>query len=192
MSEHEIGRLIYLVVLLTAIVGWGWSRGRGAMGQQFQYLLIWGFLFMGVIGIYGLWPSLQEVISPRQGISTDGAITLPRARDGHFYITADVNGTPVRFVVDTGASDIVLRQEDARRAGIDTGSLSYLGSAQTANGIVATAPVILDSLSVESMTDRDVRAVVNGGELFDSLLGMSYLNRFESVEIRGDRLILNR
>ena len=103
-----------------------------------------------------------------------------------------MNGTPVRFVIDTGASDMVLSNADARAVGLDTDRLAYLGRAQTANGTVPIARVTLDSVALGDVTDRNVGASVNGGEMFGSLLGMSYLERFGRIEIANGRLILER
>ena len=64
---------------------------------------------------------------------------VPRSADGHYYLTMEVNGAPIRFVVDTGATELVLSRADAERAGIDTGGLIYSGRAFTANGMVETA-----------------------------------------------------
>jgi aspartyl protease family protein len=103
-----------------------------------------------------------------------------------------VNGTPVDFVVDTGATDMVLSREDAARIGLDPGDLAYTGIASTANGQVRTARVRLDEVSLGGITDRGVTASVNAGEMSGSLLGMSYLHRFERIEIANGRLILER
>ena len=86
----------------------------------------------------------------------------------------------------------MLSQEDAERIGIDTKSLAYLGRAYTANGEVRTAPVRLENLVVGSVRHENLRAVVNEGDMGQSLLGMDYLQRFASIEITGGRLILNR
>ena len=103
-----------------------------------------------------------------------------------------VNGTPVQFVVDTGATDIVLSQKDAERVGIETDSLPYLGTANTANGRVQTARVRLEEVALGDIRDTNVAAVVNGGEMQGSLLGMAYLNRFAEVTFGGGKMILTR
>jgi aspartyl protease family protein len=95
-------------------------------------------------------------------------------------------------VVDTGATDIVLTKEDAARAGLDPDSLRYLGRAGTANGEVRTAYVRLNDVRLGDITDRDVAAVVNGGQMDQSLLGMGYLQRWGRIEIAGGELILTR
>jgi aspartyl protease family protein len=104
----------------------------------------------------------------------------------------EANGTPVEFVVDTGATDIVLSRQDAAKIGIDLDGLVYTGMANTANGTVRSAPVRLDTLNLDGIVDRGVRAWVNEGEMFGSLLGMAYLERYERIEIAGDRLVLER
>ncbi|MCE8471200.1 TIGR02281 family clan AA aspartic protease, partial [Rhodovulum sulfidophilum] len=119
-------------------------------------------------------------------------IEVPRAPDGHYYMTVEVNGTPLHFVVDTGATDVVLTRKDAARVGLDPEDLQYFGEAHTANGTVRTAPVRLDTVAIGPIVDRNLRAFVNAGEMHDSLLGMAYLNRFERIEFVRDRMILTR
>ncbi|MEM1235641.1 MAG: TIGR02281 family clan AA aspartic protease, partial [Pseudomonadota bacterium] len=119
-------------------------------------------------------------------------ISVPRRPDGHFYLTLDVNDVPVEFVVDTGATDVVLSDADARRVGIDLENLAFFGQAMTANGPVDIARVTLDSVELGEFRDEQVRASVNSGEMNLSLLGMSYLNRFETLQIQDGRLTLIR
>ena len=136
---------------------------------------------------------MRDDVIPRQSVSVgEGAIAVPRSRDGHYYLTLNLNGTDVRFIVDTGATDVVLTQADAARIGIDPDSLRFTGIARTANGTVRTAPVRLDVVRLEGFTDRGIGAFVNEGALDTSLLGMGYLERFDRIEIQRDRLILTR
>ncbi len=117
---------------------------------------------------------------------------MPRAGDGHYYVVLKISGVKVRFVIDTGATDMVLTAQDARRVGIDPASLAYIGQASTANGIVKTARVWLKDVSLGNYTDPSVRADVNGGQMETSLLGMSYLQKFGKIEIAGDKMVLTR
>ncbi|MBC7164741.1 MAG: TIGR02281 family clan AA aspartic protease [Roseovarius sp.] len=192
MEHLDTPRLVYLVILGSAIGLWLFVHNRAARGKLAQYAAIWGLIFLGAIAVVGLWGDIRQTVLPRQSMMADGRIEVPRAPDGHYYLTAEVNGVPLRLVVDTGASQIVLSQSDARRAGIDTGGLVYTGRAFTANGEVRTAPVRLDRVEVGPIRDTNVRAVVNGGEMAGSLLGMEYLQRFSRVEITGGRLVLER
>lgn len=193
MSEFDTARLLYLVLLGGAVVLWFFAQNRKSLGHITQQALVWGLIFVGVIAAVGLWGDIRQTVRPGQAVLAEaGRIEVPRAPDGHYYLTAEVNGTPVEFVIDTGASQIVLSERDARRAGIDTTGLVYIGRAITANGEVRTAPVRLDRLAIGPFSDERVRAVVNEGELDRSLLGMDYLQRFSSVEISGNRLVLTR
>lgn len=192
MEQLDTTRLVYLVILGAVIGLWFFVQSRESLGKLAQYAAIWGLIFLGAVVVVGLWGDIRQTVQPRQSVMAEGRIELPRAPDGHYYLTAQVNGVPLRFVVDTGASQIVLSQQDARRAGIDTGSLVYTGRAFTANGEVRTAPVRLDRIEVGAIRDSDVRAVVNGGDMAGSLLGMEYLQRFSRVEITGGKLVLER
>jgi aspartyl protease family protein len=191
MDGDMTARLVYLSLLLLAVAGSLVTGLRQSPGRTLQQMLIWGFILLGLVGAYGLWPDLQRALNPRAGLVRDGAVELLRAGDGHFYADAEVNGVTLTFVIDTGATDIVLSARDARRAGLDLDTLSFTGLAQTANGTVATAPVRLQSFALGPFADSDVAASVNGGDLDGSLLGMSWLSRFD-MAIEGDRLRLTR
>ncbi|MGR3758227.1 MAG: retropepsin-like aspartic protease family protein [Tranquillimonas sp.] len=193
MDQFDLPRLLYLGLLGAVIAGYFVVSNRHRMGQMAQQAAIWGLIFLGTIAAVGLWPDIRDSVVPRQSfVAGTGTVEVPRSSDGHYYLTLSVNGTPVDFVVDTGASDLVLSQRDALWVGLDPGRLAYIGEAQTANGRVALAQVVLDSVSLGDMTDTAVRATVNGGDMGTSLLGMSYLRRFGRIEIAGDRLVLER
>ncbi len=192
MSGDQIANLAYLALLATAVGGWFIVQNRGNMGRMAQQAAIWGFLFLGVIAAYGLWSDIRQDVAPTQAMIGDSRVEIPRGRDGHYMLTLDVNGTPVDFIVDTGASEIVLSQRDADRIGLDPAELAYLGSAQTANGTVRTAAVNLDSMALGGIVDRNIRAVVNEGELDGSLLGMTYLHLYQKIEIENGQMVLIR
>ncbi len=191
MDSFDGGRLLYLGILLVSILGYLAVQSRQRLGQSMQQAAIWALIFLGAIGGYGLWQDVRDELAPRAAIVGDGVIRVPVAPDGHFYLTATVDGAEITFVLDTGASEIVLTDRDAARAGIDTTNLAYVGRAQTANGMVETAPVTLGTVSLGGVTDRGVPAVVNGGDLDTSLLGMSYLSRYE-ITISDRALTLRR
>lgn len=193
MSGDDTASLIYLSLLGGAILMWFIAQNRASLGKMTQQALVWALIFVGVIAAVGLWGDIRRTISPVQSAIIEGdRIALPRAPDGHYYLTAQVNGAPIDFVVDTGATQIVLSQADAARAGLQPDDLAYIGRAFTANGEVRTAPVRLQEIAFGPLVDRDVRAVVNEGDLAMSLLGMSYLQRFSSIEITGNQLVLTR
>lgn len=193
MSATDLPQLLYLVLLGAVIAGYFLVSNRHQLGRVSQQAAIWGLIFLGTIAVAGLWPGIRDTVVPRQSyVAGTGTIEVPRAYDGHYYLTMEVNGTPVDFVVDTGASDLVLTRRDALRAGIDADRLAYLGRARTANGTVPLAQVVLKSVRLGEMTDTGVQATVNGGEMQTSLLGMSFLERFGRIEISGNELRLTR
>lgn len=193
MADIETGRLIYLVLLLAMVAGWFFMQTREGWNRTLQYAAIWGMIFVGGAAAVGLWQDISRDGGGRfVQVGSEGEIVVPRAMDGHYYLTLDINQTPVRFVVDTGATDMVLTLADAERAGIDTDALRYLGRANTANGEVRTAFVRLSEVSLGGVVDRDVSAVVNEGKMEQSLLGMGYLQRWGRIEIAGGELILTR
>jgi aspartyl protease family protein len=192
MSPDDTATALYLSLLGGALMLSYVLASRMNIGRMLQQAGIWVLIFMGAIAVIGIWPEIQRTITPRQAVMEDMTIVLPRARDGHYYMTLDINGVDVEFVVDTGASQVVLTQQDAVRIGLDPISLSYLGTANTANGTVRTAAVRLNTVSVGGITDEGVRAVVNGGDMNGSLLGMTYLNYFDSITIKDGELILSR
>lgn len=99
---------------------------------------------------------------------------------------------PIRFVVDTGATGVVLRKSDAAAAGIDMENLAFLNEAMTANGTVRIASVRTDSFGFEGAELPRFRVDVNEGQMSQSLMGMSYLQTFERIEISGGTLVLVR
>ncbi len=193
MDGENIGRLTYLVLLAAALLMWFITQNRQSLGKTMQQVAAWVFIFVGVIAVIGLWDDIRSTVGPSTQLTvTDHRIEVPRSYDGHYYLPMLVNGKAVTFLVDTGASNIVLSDKDAARAGIDTTQLTYLGRAATANGMVRTAPVRLDSLALGPITDRNVQASITEGELNQSLLGMTYLQRFSNVQFADGRLILSR
>lgn len=193
MSEFEIMHLVYLVALLVFVAFSLSPMFRANFWKTIQQLMIWALIFVGVVVVVGSWDNIRSAALPPQvAFSEDGTIEIPKSYDGHFYVTALVNGAEIEFVVDTGASDLVLSQKDAITAGLDPENLDFYGRAKTANGEVRTAPVRLESVALGKFDDKNVRARVNGGDLDISLLGMSYLNRFPEITISRNRLVLSR
>jgi aspartyl protease family protein len=112
---------------------------------------------------------------------------LVRAPDGHFYADGQVNGAPIRFMVDTGATAVALTREDAQRAGLQLGPERSV--ARGVGGLVEVIPVTIDRIALGGLEARHVRAAVVE-DLDVSLLGQSFLSQVGSVEIRGDRMVM--
>jgi aspartyl protease family protein len=162
--------LAWIAIALSLVIGYSYRDAFTGLFQQTQMALV---------------PSAPVAIEP-------GTAWLARDLSGHFTADALVNGTHVRMMVDTGATDIALSAADARRVGIDLDSLRYTTAYQTANGQIFAARIVLSEVTVGEITLRDVRASVSREGLGQSLLGMSFLGRLDAVEVRGERLILRQ
>ncbi|MGA0227893.1 MAG: retropepsin-like aspartic protease family protein [Paracoccaceae bacterium] len=193
MEENDFSRLIYLSVLVVAILGSVLISRRGAYGKMFRQAGVWLLIFMGLVAIVASWQDIRQsgqTMSFQQ--SEDGAIIIPKEIDGHFHLTLTINDRPIDFLVDTGASDIVLTREDAARVGFDPNRLDYWGMANTANGTVRLATIRLETVRLGEFIDKNIRASVNKAPMEKSLLGMRYLSKFRAIEISNDQMILKR
>lgn len=191
--------LVYMLCFLALVAGGVFHSGIRAR-QFVRYTAIW----VGIAGLAGLGYAYRYELSsirdrfvselvPGAGISGPGGEILFRAdASGHFNVEALVDGVSVRFLVDTGASDVVLSPADARRIGIDPARLNYSRRYRTANGIVSGAPVTLKSVRVGPIEVRNVAGSVNGAALDTSLLGMSFLERLRGYRVENGALILRQ
>jgi aspartyl protease family protein len=119
-----------------------------------------------------------------------GEASIAKSTDGHFWANAEVDGHPVRFLIDTGATAVALTADDARNLGMDPSSLQYQYTVMTANGPAKAAQVKLGVVSVGRAQVSDVDAFVIDKGLETSLLGMSYLGRLARFEATPDALVL--
>ena len=194
-NKYQVAYAIGLVFLVGALVRGLPRYGYIRTGLQ---ALAWIGVFMAFILAYAYRNELSmvrdrvvSVLVPDQGRAvSEGSHVFEMANDGHFYIQARVNGLPVLFLADTGATNIVLTKVDAQRIGLDTNILDYDGQASTANGFVRVARVSLDSLRVGEYTLEDFPASVNEGELDTSLLGMRFFSGLESYQVEGKTLTI--
>lgn len=135
--------------------------------------------------------TLLPIVPDEQPIeSAPGELTLKADSHGHYVVSARVNGRPVRFLVDTGASHVVLSAGDAERLGLRVGERSFTELYNTPGGIVRAAPVVLDEVRIGDLVVRDVRASVSRLPMNVSLLGSSFLARLRGYEVSRGRMTL--
>lgn len=119
------------------------------------------------------------------------SVRIRRNADGQFIARGDVNGMPASFLIDTGASTVVLKQSDAEHAGIDTATLAFTVPLSTANGETKAAPVRLRNVTIGSIRIEGLEALVAApGSLNENLLGMTFLRRLRHYELSGDFITL--
>jgi len=160
-------------------------------------ILIWGGLGTVLFISYAfrdeaalLFQRLSGELLPRSAQVAGNATVIRLGADGHYAVEALVDGKRIAFLIDTGASDVVLSPRDAELLGFDARNLRFSKTYRTANGLVQGAPVNLRQIVIGSIQLNDVSASVNKSEMGRSLLGMSFLNRLSGFEIKGNSLIL--
>lgn len=190
VDPYLVRGLLILLIFGGAAAYWS----RSSLLRLAKLAGLWALIIAGIATFYlyrsDLGSRFMSAIDPSGVVSTEEGLMVHRARDGHFWMKARLNGVEVRFMVDTGASNIVLSPDDARRVGINTGILDYSGRATTANGVVSYARATISTLGLGDETFYDVPVTINGAEMNGSLLGMTVLREFSSIEFRGDMLIL--
>jgi aspartyl protease family protein len=191
MDGETLARVAYIGIILVALGGWVMVEFRQRMVQALRMALAWGLIFVGMMAGYGLWSDIRREAMPVQMVSEAGEVEVPISPDGHYYLTLQINGTDVPFMVDTGASGMVLAIEDAARLGIEADALRFTGEARTANGVVRTAQVTLPLVELGPFRNEGFRAYVTEGEMPGSLLGMDYLGQFR-MEFGAGRLVLRQ
>ncbi len=136
----------------------------------------------------------EKSVPPRIAVAQGGwgeEVRITAAPDHQYYVNAEINRQPARFLVDTGASYVALRDSDARNAGVFTSWADYTYPVRTANGETKAALVTLDEIEIDGLRVEGVKAfILQDEQLAINLLGMSFLSRLESVEARGGELVL--
>jgi aspartyl protease family protein len=194
----DFASLVYKIALLIFIGGAVLALFRERIAEAFQAAAFWVVIGLLLAVGYTYRHDLRDIgdrvlseLMPGRAVSRGGTVEVARGNRGEFQVTAEINGARIATVYDTGASAVVLTQEAAKAAGLPLDFLNYSVAVETANGRTRAAPVTLDRIKVGGITERAVPALIaQPGQLRISLLGMSFLNRLRSSEVRGDRLVL--
>jgi len=137
--------------------------------------------------------TVQSVEQPMQSSAGQHKMELSTGRDGHFHADARVEGRHVDFLVDTGASMVVLRESDASMIGIHLMMRDYTAVVSTANGKIKAAPTKLERIEIGDITVFDVPALVLPDEaLSQNLLGVAFLSRLRRYEVADGRLVIEQ
>jgi aspartyl protease family protein len=198
--DNQIDLVSRLTIVLLLIGSMTLMLRSQRFGYVLRSVLVWGGLGLALVVGYSYWEEIAPVaqrvggnLFPSQPrIVSPGTVALRAGTGRHFRAVAEVNGQRVQFLVDTGASDVALTRDDARRIGIDPDRLDYTQPYRTANGTSFGAPVRIDRIKIGDIVVDDVAGSVAGGELGQSLLGMSFLRRLSGFEVRGEEMILRQ
>jgi aspartyl protease family protein len=185
-----------MALALAGIIALALFRQR--FSHALQSAVVWALIALVLVLGYTYRFELRDVadrvlaeLVPGRAATKGRTVEIARGAGGSFSLATQVNGARIAMVLDTGASAVVLTQEAARAAGLPLEVLNYSVNVDTANGRSRAAPVTLERVSIGGITERSVPALIaQPGQLRTNLLGMSFLNRLESWEVRGDRLLL--
>ena len=188
-SMPDIALIIFVTgMLLTAF--------RWRLTEAFEAAMLWLVIVTFILVGYTYRSEVTEVgqrvlaqLFPGYVANRGRVVELSRGRGGGFPVTTHVNGARIAMILDTGASAVMLTQEAARAAGLPLEVLNYTVSLETANGRTRAAAVTIDRLAIGNIVERSVPAlIVSDHQLKTNLLGMTFLNRLESWQVKGDRL----
>jgi aspartyl protease family protein len=198
MDEGDLAALIIAAALLLFVGTTVFALFRDRLSQGLLSALAWiGVGLLLAIG-YSYRTELRDVgdrvltqLVPGRPATRGRTVEIARTSSGSFSVTTQVNGVRVPMVLDTGATAVVLTYEAAKAAGLPLEVIAYTVNVDTANGRTRAAPVTLDRVAIGGIIERAVPALIaQPGRLRTSLLGMTFLNRLESWEVRSDRLLM--
>lgn len=193
-QQSFVFSLILLVFLVSSLI----FRREIALSKALKYLALWALIALVGVGLYAYRYQFTDFKDKMLGAfnpaavrtSDNGEMVINLSSEGHFFIDVAINGVPMRFMIDTGASDIVIDKNQAQKLGINTQDLVFNKRYQTANGSSFGASVVLQEVQVGNVKFHNIAASVNSAELGTPLLGMSFLRQFHKYEFYQDRLVL--
>ncbi len=199
LTAGEFGSLAYQLIVLVFLCGVVLTMFRERFAQAITTALLWVVVGLALVVAYSYRFELHQVadrvmvvLVPGHVVTHGRSVEIGRTNSGDFDVSAQINGARIAMVLDTGASSVVLTRNDAKAAGLPLEVLEYTVAIETANGRTRAAPVTLDRIAIGGLEERSVEALVaQPGQLKTSLLGMSFLNRLQSWEVSGDRLLLH-
>ncbi len=189
--------LLYIGILTVVLASAVLMGGRSRLWTLIKSLLAWGIIgFVLVAGyvyrteLMTVWHRVAGEVNPKHEVRTERSVTVFRQRDGHFYVTAWLDGARLNLLVDTGATTTVLRRADAIKAGLYPDRLNYNVRVHTGNGVVMAARTTVAKLEIGDAKFTNIPVLVSRAPSNISVLGMSALGRFRGYEVTGDRLKL--
>lgn len=198
LSVNDFGSLLVNVAWLVLIGGFVIALFRDRVTKAIQAAALWLVIALVLVVGYTYRYQLRDVadqvmaeLVPGHPAESGRTVALARTQSNDFQILTDINGQRIPMILDTGASAVMLTNEAAKAVGLPVEVIKYTVTIATANGHAKAAEATLDKVAVGTIVERAVPALIaQPGQLKTSLLGMSFLNRLQSWEVRGDRLVL--
>jgi aspartyl protease family protein len=179
------------------LVGSALAARRVPVARAWKMALAWLAIFGAIFLLFAFHDDfgmvgqrLRVAIYPETGIVSGETLQIPMSDDGHFWVRGLVNGTEQRFLVDSGATTVVLSADAVREAGISVDDDDFASLIQTANGTVAAHRIRIGRLAVGPIA-RDNVAAVTADEFGDiNVLGMNFLSTLSAWGVEGRTLVL--
>jgi len=196
-SSFELSNAIYLLILIIVLL-MGFSNRQMPAQKIIKYIAIWTAIGLALLAFYSF---RFEISDTKERISSDlfpskainknnEQLIISISQDNHYYLTVKINNESVKFMIDTGASDVVIDKKLALKLGINIENLYYDKIFRTANGEVAGASTYFNEIDVAGVKFYNVSASITSSELTVPLLGMSFLKRLYKYEFYRDKLVL--
>jgi aspartyl protease family protein len=199
-TKEQYQYLIFSSIGLSFVIA-GYFSSNISFKKLFKDFAAWVVIFIVIVTGYSfkndlsfIYNRVKSNIIPSEAIiQSNHQVIISKSDNGHFMINANVNGTNIYFLLDTGATDVAISLEDAEAIGLDTSKLVFNQITETANGTNYFASVQLPYIKIGSIEIRNVKAgVVKSGLGSNSLLGMSFLSRLSGFEVKDDSIILKQ
>jgi len=199
-NKDNLSTIIYGCIIVSFTLANLLSSDTRTIFKSLGQFGIWIVIIFIIIGCYGLRYQIKDfynvamlnLIPSKVSIVKEGSVAIAKSNNGHYMLTANINSKPVYFLVDTGATDVSLTLDDARRIGVNTDSLIYDQATSTANGINFGANIIISSISVGDIVINNVRGTVVKQGMDTSLLGMSFLSKLTSYSVENEVLVMTK
>ncbi len=189
-NTNEWTSLIYYIILLVMLLSSFFVRTTTDRGNKLKQLAIWLIIiFLGVL-LYNNKHMFKNFIPYVATETGENQLEIRKTNDKHFYITLNISGTNILFLIDTGATTTTLTLKDAERLGIDTSNLKYNQIVSTANGMTYNASVEIHDIKIGNKIIDSLWVMVSRDLDGNSLLGMNFLNKLNGYDIRNDRMTL--
>ena len=197
MDGDDNARILYGVLCIMLIIGSLGAR-RLPMKQYLKMFLAWAAIFAGVFVIFSFRPEFSAIWqrvsgeltgAPRQTMAGE-AIRIVRQDDGHFWLTAELNGHPARMMIDSGATITAINGKTARDAEIVLNPEIRSVQLNTANGVITARTATVEAMKVGDVAIGEHRVVVSDGFGDTNVAGMNFLNTFSSWNVSGDVMLL--
>lgn len=189
-NGNDWGNLLYQLVLLGILISSAFIKTTTDRGNKLRQLVIWlAIIFVGVV-VYNNKYLLKNFIPYLAAENGENQLEITKTSDNHFYITLNIDGTNVLFLIDTGATTTTLTLNDAKRLGIDIDNLKYNQIVNTANGSTYNASIELHNIKIGNKIIDSLWVMVSRDLDGNSLLGMNFLNKLSGYDVRSDRMTL--